>query len=66
MKFAQIILDGSSRQNDSPWGFQGVKHSGSLIVGGLQSVTWEHRQMAFTPAPAVTDPHHTQSIRSVA
>ena len=66
MKLAQIILDRSSRQNDSPWGLQSVEHSGSLIIGGLQSVTWGHRQMVFNPASAVTDPHRIQSIRLVA
>ena len=65
MKLAQIILNGGSRQKDSPWSFQSVKHPGSLIIGGLQSVTWKYRQMMVTPATAVTDPHRIQSIRLV-
>jgi len=61
VKLAQIILDGSSRQNDSPWGFQSVEHFGSFIIGGLQPVTYKHRQMRSPSSGGNLPSSHTIS-----
>lgn len=40
MKFAKVILDWRSRENDPPRSLQDPKHGRSLVIGRLKPVTY--------------------------